>query len=177
MSGPFDRDTIIDLFDALSRELARRGSRADLFLVGGAAIAVAYDIRRATRDLDAVFEPTSTVREAAEAVAAERGIRADWLNDAVKGYLHGKDPDAVTFYESDHLRVDVASPQYLLAMKLLAARAGIDTADIVFLYGICGFTTVDEGLRLVESAYAGLEVPPRTRYMLEEIVASLPATD
>ena len=34
-----------------SQELAARGARAELFLVGGAALAVAYDATRATRDL------------------------------------------------------------------------------------------------------------------------------
>ena len=41
-----------------------RGARAELFLVGGAALAVAYDATRATRDLDAVFIPTDVIRKA-----------------------------------------------------------------------------------------------------------------
>jgi len=40
--GPgLDGADIRELLDDLSAELARRGARADLFLVGGAAIAVA----------------------------------------------------------------------------------------------------------------------------------------
>lgn len=58
-------------------------------------------------------------------------------------------------------------------MKLLAARAGADVADIATLYRLCGFTTVAEGLDLVTAAYPSYEIPPRTQYMLEEIVASL----
>jgi hypothetical protein len=54
------------------------------------------------------------------------GLTEDWLNDAVKGFLPGPDPDAQRFYSSDSLIVDVASPRYLLAMKLFAARAEID---------------------------------------------------
>jgi hypothetical protein len=44
-------------------------------------------------------------------------------DDAVKGFLPGPDPNAQRFYSSDSLIVDVASPRYLLAMKLFAARA------------------------------------------------------
>lgn len=44
-----DRDAIAALLADLDAELARQGSRADLFLVGGAVIAVAYDARRSTR--------------------------------------------------------------------------------------------------------------------------------
>jgi hypothetical protein len=84
---------------------------------------------RATRDLDAVFIPTDVVRRAAAAVAEREGLAEDWLNDAVKGFLPGPDPDAQRFYSSDSLIVDVASPRYLLAMKLFAARAEIDADD------------------------------------------------
>ena len=49
---------------------------------------------RATRDLDAVFIPTDVARQAATAVAEHKGLAEDWLNDAVKGFLPGPDPDA-----------------------------------------------------------------------------------
>jgi Nucleotidyltransferase of unknown function (DUF6036) len=78
------------LLDDLSQELAARGARAELFLVGGAALAVAYDATRATRDLDAVFVPSDVVRQAAIAVAGREGLADDWLNDAVKGFLPGR---------------------------------------------------------------------------------------
>ena len=73
-----------------------------------------------------MFIPSDIVRQAASAVAAREGLAEDWLNDAVKGFLPGPDPDAQRFYASDSLIVDVASPRYLLAMKLFAARAAID---------------------------------------------------
>jgi len=155
MSTGLGREDIRALLDELSAELSARGARAELFLVGGAALAVAYDATRATRDLDAVFVPTDVVRQAALAVAGREGLTEDWLNDAVKGFLPGPDPDAQRFYSSDSLIVDVASPRYLLAMKLFAARAEIDADDILLLYRQLGFTTVEEGLNLVEQAYPG----------------------
>ena len=133
MSAGLGREDIRVLLGELSQELAARGARAELFLVGGAAIAVVYDATRATRDLDAVFIPSEVVRQAAAAVAEREGLAEDWLNDAVKGFLPGPDPDAQRFYSSDSLIVDVASPRYLLAMKLFAARAEIDADDIILL--------------------------------------------
>jgi hypothetical protein len=62
MSTGLGREEIRALLDDLSAELAARGARAELFLVGGAALAEAYDATRATRDLDAVFIPTDIVR-------------------------------------------------------------------------------------------------------------------
>lgn len=152
------RDDIRGLLDDLSAELAARGARADLFLVGGAAIAVAYDAARATRELDAVFLPTEVVRQAARAVAERRGLTEDWLNDAVKGFLPGPDPDAQRFYASDALTVDVASARCLLAMKLFSFRVENDAGDIAFLYRQLGYTTVEQGLDLVESVYRGRPV-------------------
>lgn len=166
--GPLTGEDIRDLLASLAVELDSRGIQADLFLVGGAALAVAYDARRATRDVDAVFEPKSTVYGAAVAVADRHGLDPDWLNDAVKGFLHGEDPEARPVFDRPGLRVDVASPRYMLAMKLLAARDD-DIDDIRDLYRACGFTTAEEGLRLVEAAYPESQISPKVQFMLEEM--------
>lgn len=173
MSVRFDRSGIESLLRDLADELDRRGAQADLFLVGGGAMALAYDSRRATRDLDAVFAPTTVVRDAAARVGERHGLEPDWLNDAVKGFLPGDDPDPRLYFESPSLRVSVASPRYLLAMKLRAARVDVDVDDIRLLYRLCGFTTVDEGLELLERSYPTGTIPPKTQYLLAEIVETL----
>jgi hypothetical protein len=166
-------DDIRRLFGELAAELESRGTHAELFLVGGAAIALCFDGHRSTRDLDAAFAPTSEVRKAAEAVAEREDLDPGWLNDAVKGYLHGPDPEAVRYFEAPGLIVDVASAEYLLAMKLFSSRAEADADDIALLYQEVGYTTVDEGLDLVERAYPGRPVEPKVQFLLEEIVGSL----
>ena len=171
-TGRLSAGDIRRLFDELAVELTSRGTRAELFLVGGAAIALCFDSRRATRDLDAAFAPTSEVRRAAEAVAEREGLDPLWLNDAVKGYLHGADPNAVRFFEAPSLVVDVASAEYLLAMKLFSSRTEVDADDIALLYREVGFTTVEEGLDLVERAYPGRPIEPKVQFLLEEIVES-----
>lgn len=50
MSIELRREDIRWLLDELSDELAARGARAEVFLVGGAALAIAYDAARAARD-------------------------------------------------------------------------------------------------------------------------------
>jgi hypothetical protein len=65
--------------------------------------------------------------------------------------------------------VAAASPRYLLAMKLLASRVERDQDDIRTLYRLCDFTTAEEGLRVIEEAYPAYVIPPRTRYLLEEM--------
>lgn len=173
----FSREEIDALLRDLDDELGRRGTRADLFLVGGAAIAVAYDARRATRDLDAAFEPSSAVRAAARAVAERRDLDEDWLNDAVKGFLPGPDPEARRYFEGAALNVDVASARYLLALKLFASRVETDADDIAFLYRQVGFTTVEEGLDPVASTCRGRPIAARTQFLLEEIVGAMHGGD
>jgi hypothetical protein len=70
------RQDILDAFDKLSSECARRRIRADVFVVGGAAMALAYVSQRRTRDVDAVFAPAAEVYEAARAVARPSTSRA-----------------------------------------------------------------------------------------------------
>jgi hypothetical protein len=63
------RDHIRMLVLELGAELEAEGTRADLFLVGGAAVALAYNLRRLTADVGAVFEPKLVVYAAAARVA------------------------------------------------------------------------------------------------------------
>lgn len=72
-----------------------------MYLVGDAAIALAYDARRSTRDIDAIFEPKMAIYQAAAEVAPRLGLPVSWLNDAVKGFLAGGrlDPGARFFIE------------------------------------------------------------------------------
>ncbi len=98
-----------------------RGARAQMFVDGGAAIALAYDGDRTTADVDAVFAPTDVVRGVVADLGRRHGLQDDWIDDAAKGFLPGQDPDPVAVYESDALVVQFASAEYLLVMKLLAA--------------------------------------------------------
>ena len=76
-----NRSEILAALVSLGERLASQGVLADLYLVGGAAMALAYDDRRSTRDIDAVFVPKMVVYEAAAQVAEEHGLPQGWLND------------------------------------------------------------------------------------------------
>jgi hypothetical protein len=172
MKRDFDRDGLLEAFHAMDEELRLRGVRAELFVVGGAAMAIAYDARRSTTDIDAVFAPSVVVREVAKKVGDELGFEPDWLNDGVKAFIPGEDPDRIGVFEGKFLSVAAASPRFLLAMKLLASRVERDLDDIKFLYDLCGFTTVDEGLDLLERYYPQRLILPRVELLLRELFQS-----
>jgi hypothetical protein len=163
-----DREGIIAALTELAAELQRRGTSADMYVVGGAAIALAYDERRATRDIDAVFEPKSVVYEAAAVVAERRGLPTGWLNDAVKGFLAGDDPEATPVLDLPGLRCLTASPRTLLALKVLAHRVGEDEADVRLLAAELGFERAEQVLAVAEETF-GDRLDAAARFFVEEI--------
>ena len=85
------------------------------------------------------------------------------------------DPNAVRYFEAPGLLVDVASAEYLLAMKLFSSRVETDAEDIALLYSEVGYRTVDEGLALVERSYPGRPIAAKVQFLLAEIVEALNA--
>jgi Nucleotidyltransferase of unknown function (DUF6036) len=166
-----DRTEIIDALTALAGELHRRGVSGEMYIVGGAAIALAFDERRATRDIDAVFEPKAVVYEAAEVVADQRGLPGGWLNEAVKGFLEADDPGAEPVLDLPGLRCLTASPETLLALKVLAHRIGEDEDDLRLLAAELGLKEADEVLAIAERTY-GDRLGAAARFFVEEIFAA-----
>jgi hypothetical protein len=166
-----DRASIEDAFRRLGDKLARRGVVADLYVFGGAAMALAYDARRSTRDIDAVFKPHGVVLEEAQAVAAELGLPSWWLNEQASVYVApGGDEAAPRVFENAGLRVAAASPEHLLAMKVLAARRR-DTEDIEFLIKRLGLSDVDAVLAVCAEVFPDEEIPARARFILDDLFA------
>lgn len=170
------RDRILELFAELDDELGAAGVRGDVFVVGGAAMTVAYDARPATRDVDAIWHPSTEVRAAVARVAARHAdLEPDWMNDGATGFPPGDDPGKRrVVYDGSSLTVAAASPEYPLATKLLASRVERDEGDVLLLYELCGFSTVDEGLELVERFYPGRPIEAKVRFFLEELLARRP---
>lgn len=92
MSGPdgvlMGRAELERAFTRLGEWLVRRGVVADIFVVGGAAMALAYDAKRVTRDVDAMFVPHGVVLDEARAVADGLGLPPWWLNQQINRVPH-----------------------------------------------------------------------------------------
>ena len=165
----FNTGNLQILFRELSERLQAKGLTAQLFVVGGAAMALAYDEQRVTRDVDALFEPASEVRAIAEEVGERHGLEPDWLNDGAKGFMPGGDEFPRTVFESTSLLVQVPSPEYMLVMKLHAARGDRDLDDAAKLFNASGFDDPQEALALLERSYSPSTLLTKHVYVVEEV--------
>lgn len=74
-----------------------------------------------------------------------------------------------------HLKVYMPTADYLLAMKVLSARAEtMDREDILVLLRELNLKTADEVLEIVKGYYPDKQVKPAARILLEELLKSVP---
>lgn len=159
-------------FGLLDEELGGAGIKGELYLVGGAVMCLAYGARASTKDVDALFRPARELREAAARIAGRAGLAPDWLNDAVKGYMSER-AEYRPWLELPHLRVMLAQPEYLLAMKCLAFRIGPefhDEDDIRFLLRLLDVKAYQRALDIVTRYYPPERIPQKTLYALHELL-------
>ena len=163
---------ITELLGMLNDRLAEEDVVGELYMVGGAVMALAYNARPSTNDVDAVFIPRDVVRRIAHAIARDEGIAEGWLNDAVKGFL-GDRGDFSKWLELSHLRVFIPVPEYLLAMKCVAFRLGPefhDEDDVRYLLRYLNVERSDQALAIVERYFPADRIPPKTRFALQELL-------
>jgi hypothetical protein len=182
---PFDRQMLARAFKELGERAWSLGRTVEIAVYGGAAVMLTLRTRAATRDVDAVFETDKElVRQLVREMAVAHGWDENWLNDGVKGFISAADadPGSKTLFgsfpseEQPGLRVFLAKPHYLFAMKCLAMRAvGIesrDIEDIRQLAALIGVTTAGAAMELVLSFYPAGMIGPKTQFGLEEIFSA-----
>jgi len=153
----------------LNEELRSMDVKGEICLYGGAVMALAYNARPDTKDVDAIFQPATKIREAAAKVARAHELRPDWLNDAVKGFLVPHKQRM--FLDLSNLKVFVPEPDYLLAMKAISARHDtMDAADLRLLVDLLDIKSVEEVFRIVEDYYPREQIKPATQFFIEELL-------
>jgi hypothetical protein len=185
MGTALNRRDLERAFAALGAKALVAAKVVDIAVYGGSALVLAFPSRVATKDVDAVVQNDSAwLRAAAAEIAEENGWPVDWLNDGVKGWLSHRDAQAKELFKSypsestPGLRVYVAIPQYLFAMKCLAMRIGgvdamQDRSDIQALAQLLGITTVEAAINLVAHFYPASQIMPKTKFGIEEIFADM----
>ena len=175
----FDRDKIIELLTELGRRLSARGVAGRLYIVGGAAMALEFDTRRTTRDIDAVLHPPTTVADEAASMATDLGLPPGWLSAAAQVLTALPDQDPVSL-DVEGLQVALSSPANLLAMKMAAGRPQ-DITDLVVLFRHLKIRSPQQAVDIAERMYGAESVvlsEPRQSLLLlaESVLAKMRAS-
>lgn len=123
------------------RKTSGRHAKAEIVLIGGAAILVGYDFREMTTDVDAIIRADSSIKTAINLVGDELGLPNGWLNmDFTKTSSYSPKLSQYSRYYRTYggvVDVRVISGEYLIAMKMVSFRPyKKDQSDIlgVLLY-------------------------------------------
>ncbi len=155
--GPLelDAEAMRALLAELDERLRERGVAASLYVVGGAAMALAYGRDGVTPDIDALASHRA-VAEEAKAVAGRHGLTEHWLNDAAGPWIPPRPKAARRRPSEPGLTVHIAPPEHVLAMKLAALRRK-DRPDIRLLIKHLEIadTSAEDYADLLEHVYSG----------------------
>ena len=177
-SSGLSKEQILGGLRALSDELGKEGVTGEICLFGGTVMVLAFAARVATKDVDALFQPAQAIREIARRIADEQKLPSDWLNDGVKGFVSARhETTAGNLPQFPHLRVTMPIPEYLLAMKCMAARVGgggdepSDVADIIFLIRHLKLGSSQRKFWMLDGAtyYPASRIPVKTQYLVEDL--------
>lgn len=162
-------DEIEKYLNELNDELCRADVKGEVCLYGGAVMCLAFKARPATKDVDAIFEPVREIRRASMKIAEKHHLDIDWLNLAVKMFV--VEHEKQILFNLPCLKVFVPEKDYLLAMKVLAARSDSrDLEDIEFLLGALKLDDVEQVTEIVRNYYPQKIVKPETIFLLEELL-------
>jgi hypothetical protein len=167
MAAAFDRDALLDAFDQIGRAAVQAGTRLQIAVYGGSALMLASNFRFATEDVDVsqLEHPLPDwLAVVVHEIAGRNRWRDDWFNDGVAFHLSSLADRAIDHLEfgtfprdstPPGLAVSVPSAEYLLALKLKAARitdplrGETERLDILNLMRVVGISTVQDAIALL----------------------------
>lgn len=134
----FSLDQVLAALRRLAELAKEKSIELNLCIYGGCAMMLAFDRKRITRDVDAIFHPVEEVKPLIRRVAEEQNLPSNWLNDHVKQFLGTREATRTLPWEFPGMQVTAPTAGYLLAMKALACRRALpgykgDEEDLRFL--------------------------------------------
>ena len=165
-----DKD-ILNLLSEVNDKLHERGKSASILLSGGASMSLLFSRDRVTQDVDAVLlsSDRSEFRNIVSEVGTENGLKEDWLNDAVKGYIDFNWQREFIPIGLSNLTVYSVPADKLLAMKLSSGRSySKDREDAIELMKHLDIRSSKEALEILEDAVPEQLLTAKTRYFTQE---------
>lgn len=175
----FTANDIRNYFAKIGELAEQQGRRFEIAVFGGSSLALSFDWRESTHDID--YMPISGAEQEIADLANEAADLLHLPQDALRSDVSifaADHPDLIP--QGDYppggaggLRVFVASPQYMLAMKVLSMRSSLETQDcrdVWHLLDACQMTTAAEVEQLVQGFYPDNHMPVRHLRILEDIL-------
>ena len=173
------KETILHALTLLDEKLGRQDIKGEICLIGGSVMVLAFNARKSTKDVDAIFQPAAAIRAAIKEIQYEQDFPNNWMNDAAKVFTSPKHTagieEAKNLPHFSHLTVFWPRPDYLLAMKAIASRVDVvgenqrDVEDIKLLVKHLGLKSPTEVFDIVQKYYAANLIPPRTQYVVKMV--------
>ena len=188
MSAAFGRDALLDAFDQIGRAAVLAGTKLQIAVYGGSALMLASNFRFATQDVDVAelqHPLPHWLANVVDRIAKENGWQEDWFNDGVVFHLSSLADRAIDHLEfgtfprdgtPPGLVVSVPSAEYLLALKLKAARVldpvrgETERLDILNLMRVVGISTAEEAIALLGRYFpVSAASSEKQRFLLENM--------
>ena len=188
MSAAFDRDALLDAFDQIGRAAAIAGTKLQIAVYGGSALMLASNFRFATEDVDIseLERPLPVwLASVVQEIARKNNWQDDWFNDGVAFHLSSLADRAADHVEfgtfprdgsSPGLVVSVPSAEYLLALKLKAARildplrGETERLDILNLMQVLGISSTEEAVTLLGRYFpVSAASPEKLQFLLKHM--------
>src|SRR6202140_3309468 len=188
MGAAFGRDALLDAFDRIGRAAVLAGTKLQIAVYGGSALMLASNFRFATEDVDVsqLEHPLPDwLAAVVQEIAEKNSWQDDWFNDGVAFHLSSLADRAADHLEfgtfprdgsSPGLVVSVPSAEYLLALKLKAARVldplrgETERLDIPNLMQVVGISTAEEAIVLLGRYFpVSAASPEKQRFILKNM--------
>jgi hypothetical protein len=180
-------DTVVAAFEVMGRYLLEREVLGEIAVYGGTAIMLQFEWRKITEDVDAVIranEREGAIKDAIIYAALRLDLPDDWLNNYVGSFTPETEADAFfTVYGSyprgktAALRVFVAKPEYICAMKLKALErddvGSRDFDDAVALAAAVGISSADELAELFATFFPEEKLDPIAAAQLPAVAEAI----
>jgi hypothetical protein len=167
---------ILQYLEELSAAMEKQNLKGEILLFGGAAMVLAFNARSATKDVDAIFRPKKEIYAISNEIAGKHHLAEGWLNDSVKGFITSDSFKQNLFIRYNNLSVYIPEPQYLLAMKCMSMRIGVESSDVDDIKTLLEHLKIkkaEDVFQLIEKYYPQNKIPQKTFYAIDEILKML----
>ncbi|GGJ93680.1 hypothetical protein GCM10007063_15270 [Lentibacillus kapialis] len=147
------KELFLEILDVLDERLGENMLNMSLNIYGGTVMMISFDVRPATKDIDAIFETSPQIEAILTDIAETYKLDKEWINQDIKEPLkYVKNEELEELFTYKHLKVFGPSAEQMLAMKILSSRAEPfrDFTDAEYLIDFLGIETLDQVLGIFD---------------------------